>query len=67
MNCARTLILSPGRFFAVNELKAMMAYVLLNYDVKLEKEGIRPSNIYKGIRLLPNPTAKLMFKKRKVA
>lgn len=51
----------------MNELKAMMAYVLLNYDVKLEKEGIRPSNIYKGIRLLPNPTAKLMFKKRKVA
>ena len=40
----------------MNELKAMMAYVLLNYDVKLEKEGIRPSNIYKGIRLLPNPS-----------
>ncbi|PAV15333.1 cytochrome P450 [Pyrrhoderma noxium] len=25
----------PGRFFAANELKAMLAYIILNYDVKL--------------------------------
>ena len=25
---------SPGRFFAVNELKCLMGYFLMNYDVK---------------------------------
>ncbi|KAK0460651.1 cytochrome P450 [Desarmillaria tabescens] len=27
----------PGRFFAINELKALMSYVLLNFDVKIDK------------------------------
>ncbi|THH06027.1 hypothetical protein EW145_g4362 [Phellinidium pouzarii] len=54
----------PGRFFAVNELKAMMAYLLLTYDVKLEHEGTKPLDVWMGTRLVPNPTAKVMFKKR---
>ncbi|OCB86528.1 cytochrome P450 [Sanghuangporus baumii] len=54
----------PGRFFAVNELKAMMAYLLMNYDVKSEVEGVRPENVYMGTRLIPNPTAKVLIKKR---
>ncbi|THH28038.1 hypothetical protein EUX98_g6153 [Antrodiella citrinella] len=29
----------PGQFFAANELKAMMAHVVLTYDLSLEKEG----------------------------
>ncbi|KAF8145980.1 hypothetical protein K438DRAFT_1629082, partial [Mycena galopus ATCC 62051] len=32
----------PGRFFAVTELKAMMAHLVMNYDVKAEVEGVRP-------------------------
>ncbi|EJD07466.1 cytochrome P450 [Fomitiporia mediterranea MF3/22] len=54
----------PGRFFAVNELKAMMAYLILNYDVKAEVEGVRPENVYHRARLSPNPKAKVLFKKR---
>ena len=54
----------PGRFFAVNELKAMMAYVVMNYDVKAEVEGVRPENVYFGTRLIPSPTAKVLFRKR---
>ncbi|EJD07489.1 cytochrome P450 [Fomitiporia mediterranea MF3/22] len=54
----------PGRFFAVNELKAMMAYLILNYDVKTEVEGVRPENVYHRARLSPNPKAKVLFKKR---
>ncbi|EJD07465.1 cytochrome P450 [Fomitiporia mediterranea MF3/22] len=54
----------PGRFFAVNELKAMMAYLLLNYDMKAEVEGVRPENVYHRSRLSPNPKAKVLFKKR---
>ena len=29
---------SPGRFFAANELKAMLAYIILDYDVKLPED-----------------------------
>ena len=54
----------PGRFFAVNELKAMMCWLLMNYDVKTEVEGVRPENVYKGTRLIPNPFAKVLFRKR---
>ncbi|KAL5531375.1 hypothetical protein ACEPAG_4252 [Sanghuangporus baumii] len=54
----------PGRFFAVNELKAMMAYLLMNYDIKAEVEGVRPENVYHATRLNPNPTAKVLLRKR---
>ncbi|KAK7049973.1 hypothetical protein VNI00_005404 [Paramarasmius palmivorus] len=39
----------PGRFFAVNELKALIAHVLLTYDIKLENEGGMPSVNWFGI------------------
>jgi len=37
-----TIFASPGRFFASSVMKAMMAYLVINYDIKLEKEGERP-------------------------
>ena len=58
---------SPGRFFAANELKAMMAYIVMNYDVKLEQEGVRPPNVYAGFVVAPNPTAKVLFRKHQAA
>ncbi|EJD07459.1 cytochrome P450 [Fomitiporia mediterranea MF3/22] len=57
----------PGRFFAVNELKAIMAHLILNYDVKAEMEGVRPENVYHRSRVGPNPKAKVLLKKRKDA
>ena len=66
MSCYVFLLLnSPGRFFAVNELKAMMVHILLNYDVKLEDEGVRPPNEINGLRLAPNREAKVLFRKRR--
>ncbi|EJD07464.1 cytochrome P450 [Fomitiporia mediterranea MF3/22] len=56
-----------GRFFAVNELKMMMACLILNYDVKAEVEGVRPENVYHRSRLSPNPTAKILLRRRKDA
>ena len=58
--------MQPGRFFAGNELKATMAYVIMNYDMKAEVERVRPENVYMGPRLSPNPTARVLFRKRKV-
>ena len=35
---------SPGRFFAVNEMKLMLAFTMLRYDV-MAKDGKRPEDI----------------------
>ena len=56
---------SPGRFFAANELKAMLAYTVVNYDVKFEDAGIRPLNKWLGLTIIPDPTASVMCRKRK--
>lgn len=57
-------VYSPGRFFATNEVKAMLAHVLLNYDVKLPNNSGRPSELWFGVSSIPDPTAELMFRKR---
>lgn len=59
-----TSIRSPGRFFAVNELKAMLAHILLNYDVKMADDGGRPANVWIGLSSLPNTKAEVLFRKR---
>ncbi|PBK90665.1 cytochrome P450 [Armillaria gallica] len=51
----------PGRFFAVNELKALMSYVLLNFDVKLDKF---PTPVWLYEYQMPNTTSKVLFRKR---
>ncbi|KAJ7022191.1 cytochrome P450 [Mycena alexandri] len=48
----------PGRFFAATELKAMLAHLVLNYDIKAEVEGVRPPDAVFGVRITPNPTGK---------
>jgi cytochrome P450 len=54
----------PGRFFAGNELKAMMAHLLLKYDIRAEVEGVRPPNSNVGQSIMPNMAAKVLFRKR---
>ncbi|PCH34175.1 cytochrome P450 [Wolfiporia cocos MD-104 SS10] len=54
----------PGRFFAVNELKVMMAYMILNYDVKFEGNGGRPEDVWVWHAVRPNPSARVMLRKR---
>ena len=70
--CARTnfiaaLRCSPGRFFAANELKALLAYLVLNYDMKLGGDGKRPASIFYGTNVIPSPTGQVLFRKRQVA
>ncbi|KAJ7153417.1 cytochrome P450 [Mycena crocata] len=54
----------PGRFFAATELKAMLAHILLHYDVKAEVEGVRPPDYNTGMVSTPNPQARIWMKKR---
>ncbi|TDL22830.1 cytochrome P450 [Rickenella mellea] len=55
----------PGRFFAANELKAMMAHIVLNYDVKMEVDGVRPQDMHFSFNCVPNPKATILFRKRR--
>ncbi|KAM5541311.1 hypothetical protein V8D89_004865 [Ganoderma adspersum] len=45
----------PGRFFASSALKAALAYIVLNYDMKLAGDGSRPRNIYASLAVMPAP------------
>ncbi|KAI0691476.1 cytochrome P450 [Cytidiella melzeri] len=54
----------PGRFFAVAELKMILAHVVLNYDMKMEKEGVFPEPMYFQQSSPPSHSAKVLFRKR---
>lgn len=58
--------LHHDRFFAANELKAMLAHIVLSYDVKFEDEGVRPPNQWFSVNCVPNMAAKVMFKRRQL-
>lgn len=55
----------PGRFFAANEIKAIMAQILLQYDFKYPEGVSRPPSVLCETQCLPNPTGRMLFKKRK--
>ncbi len=56
---------SPGRFFASAELKALLAYMVVTYDLKLEegKQVPRQSNI--ATTRIPGNTDVLFRKRQK--
>ncbi|KAK0220495.1 cytochrome P450 [Armillaria fumosa] len=51
----------PGRFFAVNNLKALMSHVLLNFDVKMDT---LPSSTWLAGDQIPDQSSKVLFRKR---
>ena len=59
-------VYSPGRFFAANELKAIMAYIVVNYDLKIGGDGKRPENLYFAATMIPDPKGEILFRKRKI-
>ncbi|KAI1205902.1 ent-kaurene oxidase [Annulohypoxylon truncatum] len=57
----------PGRFFAASEIKMVLAYLLLNYDVRLrDGEGRPPPNMFMMTRS-PSTTAEVLFRRRSAA
>ena len=42
----------------------MFAHTVLNYDVKFEGDIPRPPNVWYGNRVVPNTSAKVLFRKR---
>ncbi|KAF5003208.1 hypothetical protein FDECE_10226 [Fusarium decemcellulare] len=53
----------PGRFFASNEIKLILAHLLMNYDWEL-KDGIRPRTWTTGINRVVGPTAQVLYRSR---
>ncbi|KAF8998395.1 cytochrome P450 [Cyathus striatus] len=54
----------PGRYFAANELKMLLSHIVLNYDIKVENEGVRPKDMQLDFNQLPNDKAQVLFRKR---
>jgi cytochrome P450 len=54
----------PGRFFAANELKLLLAYVVLNYDIEPLAE--RPSGSWVANTILPPMEATITVRRRQV-
>jgi len=53
----------PGRFFAVNEVKALLAHVIVTYDIKFEEGKQTPRSFHIGTVLIPGK-GNAMFRKR---
>jgi hypothetical protein len=55
--------ISPGRFFAATELKALLAHMVVTYDMKFEEgKGAPPHRCIAGV-YIPR-SADVMFRKR---
>ena len=55
--------ISPGRFFAANEIKALLAHILVTYDFKVE-EGKRAPRVLNIASMQVPEKANIMFRKR---
>ncbi|KAF8515018.1 cytochrome P450 [Hysterangium stoloniferum] len=55
----------PGRFFLGNELKLILAHIVLNYDVKMEKEGVLPTKRWVGFICTTDSSESVMFRRRR--
>jgi cytochrome P450 len=54
----------PGRFFAGMEIKLILAFFLLRYEIRLKKGEERPKSMAYVMTKSPNMTAELEFKRR---
>ncbi len=54
----------PGRFFASNTTKMVLAFFLLNYDVKLKDGHKRPKPMVIMMSKTPDPKGEILFKRR---
>ena len=51
-------------YFAACKLKIMLAHTVLNYNVKMENEGVWPADYLLASSCIPNPKGRVMFCKR---
>lgn len=54
---------SPGRFFGINVVKLVLAFIILRYDVKT-KDGKRPRSTFSQGNIITDTTAEILFRNR---
>lgn len=54
----------PGRFFAGNEIKMILAFFMINFDIKLKEGESRPKAMMLMMSKTPDPNAEIMFRRR---
>ncbi|KAG9258510.1 cytochrome P450 [Emericellopsis atlantica] len=54
----------PGRFFAVAQMKLVLGYLIMNYDIEMLYK--RPADIYIGVAKLPPMASELRVRRRKM-
>ncbi|PIL25700.1 cytochrome P450 [Ganoderma sinense ZZ0214-1] len=54
----------PGRYFAGYGIKAILAQIILEYDLKLGGDGVRPADIHVGTTVMPAMDGRVLFRKR---
>lgn len=54
----------PGRFFAANEIKIILATMLLRYDFKYPDGKGRPVNMTADENVYPDPAARVLLRHR---
>jgi cytochrome P450 len=55
----------PGRFFAAQEIKLILSYLLLNYDIRLpDHQKTRPEPVVFMMTKSPSQKAEVLFRRR---
>ncbi|KAM0272214.1 hypothetical protein ACHAQH_008796 [Verticillium albo-atrum] len=54
----------PGRFFAGNEIKMVLAYFLLKFEIRLKEGEGRPKGMMMVMSKMPDPNAEILFRRR---
>ncbi|KAI1172322.1 cytochrome P450 [Nemania sp. FL0916] len=55
----------PGRFFAAQEIKLILSYLILNYEIKLRADEARPKPVVFMMTKSPSQTAEVLFRQRR--
>lgn len=56
----------PGRFMASDEIKLMVAFLVMNYEVAFENMGARPRNVTIGKFIFPDTGANVWIRPAKI-
>ncbi|CZT21185.1 related to cytochrome P450 monooxygenase (lovA) [Ramularia collo-cygni] len=54
----------PGRFFAAAEIRVVMAYCLMNYDLRVVPGEQKPGQVHYGLATLPDGERSIEFRQR---
>lgn len=54
----------PGRFWAAAEMKAMLAYMVTHYDMRMEHDGTVPEETWIASYIVPDRKARMLFRGR---